>query len=370
MTPRERLLATIRRAPTDRVPISLYELCQFEGSSYASFANHEPSYARLMRVMAKQTDCLMMSEPAYHMPDVAARTEKRTRREGFSVFEETVLHTPKGELTARTRRDDNIFTTWKLEHLLKTPADIDTYMSLDFSATVDTSKMARDLQTLGDQGLLMATVADPICEAAELFAMEDFLVLAITETDLMQRFLDWLWARRRHYLAMLLKAQSRDIVFRIVGPEYGTPPYLPDRYVHAFVTQYVLRMATMIREAGGIPRVHAHGKVRYLLGELAGSDVLCVDPVEPPPDGNIPLAEAKALYGHQFTLFGNIELKVLETAEPEQVDALVQSVMADAKAGGGFVLMPTATPINIPLSPRTEQNLITMIEAGHRYGRY
>ena len=370
MTNRERLLATIHHQPADRVPISLYELSPFEGGSYAAFANKEPSYQRLLQAAAAKTDTLLMSDPVYIAPAYERCVETQTRREGKSVYQTTVLHTPKGDLTSRYRTDDDVVTTWTLEHPLKTLEDIDKYMSLDFTATVDTSKIVRDLQVLGDDGLLLVSVADPICYAAELFAMEDFLVYALTDTDVIQRFLDRLWDMVHHRLALLLKETPKDIVFRIVGPEYGTPPYLPNRYVPGFITQYVTRMATMIRQAGGIPRVHAHGKVRFLLSELAGSDVLCMDPVEPPPDGDISLQEVKALYGDQLALFGNIELKALETETPEAIDALVRSVMADGKPGGGFVLMPTASPINIPLNPRTEENLLMMIDAGHRYGQY
>ena len=63
-------------------------------------------------------------------------------------------------------------------------------------------------------------------------------------------------------------------------------------------------------------------------------------------------------------------LKELEYASAERVEQLVRTAMDEAKEGGGFILMPTATPINIPLAPKTEQNLITMIEAAHRWGRY
>ena len=63
MTSRERLLNTIYRRPTDRVPISLYELCQFEGSSYAWFANQEPSYATLMKVSKDRQYQLLGMEP-------------------------------------------------------------------------------------------------------------------------------------------------------------------------------------------------------------------------------------------------------------------------------------------------------------------
>ena len=44
--------------------------------------------------------------------------------------------------------------------------------------------------------------------------------------------------------------------------------------------------------------------------------------------------------------------------------------MDQAKAGGGFVLMPTAAPINLPLSPNTEANYKEFIDAGLEFGGY
>jgi hypothetical protein len=44
--------------------------------------------------------------------------------------------------------------------------------------------------------------------------------------------------------------------------------------------------------------------------------------------------------------------------------------MGQAKEGGGFVLIPTAGPINVPLSPRTEANYKAFIDAGLEFGRY
>lgn len=41
-----------------------------------------------------------------------------------------------------------------------------------------------------------------------------------------------------------------------------------------------------------------------------------------------------------------------------------------ATSGGGFILMPTAAPINVPLSPATEENYRAFIEAGLEFGGY
>jgi len=207
--------------------------------------------------------------------------------------------------------------------------------------------------------------------AAELFAMEAFLVLALTEPEMTQDFLDFLWdVRQKPQLEALLKEDMSDVMVRIVGPEYVTPPYLSESYFADFVTKYMYQMVPMIHDAGAISRVHSHGKIKHALSEFVKTGVMCVDPVEPIPDGDISLRDAKALYGDKMILLGNIEMKFLELATPEEVDALVKGVMDEAKAGGGFILMPTATPITIPLSSRAEESLIAMIEAGHKYGQY
>jgi hypothetical protein len=44
--------------------------------------------------------------------------------------------------------------------------------------------------------------------------------------------------------------------------------------------------------------------------------------------------------------------------------------MDDAKAGGGFVLMPTASPINNDLSPVTLRNYLQYFDSALKYGRY
>ncbi|HNT35325.1 MAG TPA: hypothetical protein PKH07_10055, partial [bacterium] len=55
--------------------------------------------------------------------------------------------------------------------------------------------------------------------------------------------------------------------------------------------------------------------------------------------------------------------------KPEQVQQAVRECMNAAKVGGGYVIMPTAAPINIPLAKKTEDNYRTFIETALEYGR-
>jgi hypothetical protein len=91
----------------------------------------------------------------------------------------------------------------------------------------------------------------------------------------------------------------------------------------------------------------------------------------PVPDGDIEVDEVKRrCQAHGVSVWSNIELKLLEQGRPDQVRAEVRKIMAQTKAGGGFVLIPTAGPINVPLAPRTEANYKAFIDAGREFGRY
>jgi len=49
---------------------------------------------------------------------------------------------------------------------------------------------------------------------------------------------------------------------------------------------------------------------------------------------------------------------------------MVKKAMVDAKRGSGFILMPTACPINVPLSKITQENYMQMLESAEKYGNY
>ncbi|HYF75122.1 MAG TPA: uroporphyrinogen decarboxylase family protein [Candidatus Nitrosocosmicus sp.] len=367
MNSKERLLKCIKREPIDRVPISTYELV---GWNSEAWENKEPSYRKLMDAIRELTDCIYMLDPEMkHKPHSMIEQEEWT--EGESHFTKRSYHTPKGELVSLNRIDNGIHTTWTLKHMLEGIEDIDKLLSMPYEPPeIHMDRFFSEKDKLGEKGLMMISIGDPICSAAEFFEMGTFLMYAITDPDKIKYFLDALHERQMHDLRRILKHDVRDVIFRICGPEYATPPYLSPDYFHNYVTCYLMEICREIRAAGGIPRIHSHGKIRKVLDQFAMTDALGLDPVEPQPDGDISLGEVKSLYGDRFCLFGNIELKELEHSDKKQVDYLVRQAMNEGKEGGGFVLMPTAAPINTPLSQKTEENYLQMIESAHKYGRY
>ena len=367
MSSKERLLRCINHEPVDRVPISTYEL---NGHNKDSWENKDPSYLRLMDMIREYTDCMYMYGLNEKTPN-KQNIETESWRKGASVYSRCILRTSRGDLESLYRKDDAIHTTWTLKHFLEDIDDIDTYLSFPYETAVyDMDKFAKDKAELGDKGLMMITIPDPVCIAAELFEMSTFLVHTMTEYDKIKYFLDAIHERQMCSLKELLKYDVKDVIFRICGPEYATPPYLSPDYFYDIVTCYLIKTCDEIKQAGGIPRIHSHGKIGSVINQFAKTEAMALDPLEPPPDGDIDLKTIKSLYGKKFCLMGNIELKELETESPERIDKLVKNALSDAMHEGGFVLMTTASPINVPLSPKTEKNYFQMIKSAHEYGKY
>ncbi len=373
MTCRERLLRTLRREPVDRVLISTYEL---HGFNPDSFENRHPSYKRLMDKIRADTDCLYMWgwDPWAACSLWEGREE---RNPDGSVTYYSRLRTPKGDLTKTQRRHPNVHTTWTIEHLLKTPEDIERYLSvLPEMFRIDDAKVRQAAESytiaeerVGDHGIVMNSGGDPSAYVPDLFEFGTFTLMCVQYRDLIMELIEAF--KEPVYTKSRIEAEHHwGDVYRLCGPEYYTMPYLPTEFFAEMVVPGCTETIRILEDGGIFVRLHCHGRIREALPHIVATGAKGLDPIEPPPDGDITLSEVKDQYGDKLVLFGNTELKVLEHGEPEQVDETVRNQMDAAKAGGGYVLMPTAAPITEPLPAKTERNYFVWIDAGLKYGTY
>ena len=197
-------------------------------------------------------------------------------------------------LTSRQRRDPDINTVWTIEPLLKDVDDLRAFLEVPAptpGGVVDPRAVIKAEEQLRDTGIVMIDTPDPLCLAASLFDMAEHTVLAMTEQTLfhrlLERFAAVLWAKTE---AVAEALPGR--LWRIYGPEYASPPYLPphlfDRYVMGYEGDYVER----IHAAGAFVRLHCHGRVRAILPKFVALGADATDPVEAPPSGDVELAEA------------------------------------------------------------------------------
>jgi hypothetical protein len=374
-------MATLRGEPVDRPPVNFYEIDavnQDPGNRDPFNIFSDPSWKPVLDLARDHSDRIaMLGAGAYWRaaaPDPCAeRTEWQQR-----VDEQGHRHTTRivrvdgRELRSRSYRDPDVLTSWQHEHLLKDAADLEAWLSVpetDPSGTVDVSGFLAIEESMGESGIAMLDTADPLCIAADLFDMATFTVVAFTEPRLFRRALDRVAAR----LYPMVEAVARALpgrLWRVVGPEYACPPYLPPELFEEYVVGYDTPIVEAIQRYGGFARMHCHGRIDAVLERIAATGCLAIDPIEPPPQGDVQLADVRRRVGEQMVLFGNLEASDLENLPEDQFARKVDRALEEGTdgPGRGFVLMPSSCPYGRRVGDRARRNYEVMLERTLAFG--
>ena len=378
MTRKERLMATLRGEPVDRAPVCFYELNgidQNEGSRDPFHIYTHPSWRTLLELTREKTDLIVMRGPRFQRGGPDALEELTTRREHIggdgARYATTEIRAGKRVLTSRTKRHPDIDTTWTTEHLLKDEEDLEAWLALPEeggTGAADFRHFAETEARLGDTGIMMIDIADALCHVAQLFSMADFTVIALTERALFHRALEKVQER----LLQRVEAVARGWpgrLWRIVGPEYAAPPYLPPRLYEEYIVKYDRSLVDIIHKYGGFARLHQHGRLKDTLDMIARTGCMGLDPIEPPPQGDVSLEYVKRRYGEQLVLFGNLEASDIETLSESAFAQKVQTALEEgtADSGRGFVLMPSSCPYGRVLSDTALKNYYKLMEVHEKF---
>src|SRR5699024_4540190 len=101
-------------------------------------------------------------------------------------------------------------------------------------------------------------------------------------------------------------------------------PFLSNEYFEKYVVKYDKPLIRLIHDYGQYARIHAHGKVKTVLKYMLDMETDATDPLEAPISGDLTLAEAKQICGDKMCLFGNIQLKDLETMPAGRMREIVK----------------------------------------------
>ena len=371
MTRRERLMSTLRGGSVDRPAVSFYEIggLPMDPDDPAPFNVHNgPGWRELLQFAEEETDLIRMRAPTLRpAPENCMEAFRRVEVElrGGSRFTRTTYEVGGRTLTSLTRLDPDVDTVWTLEHLLKGPADVEAYLQLPdevFAYEVSIEALEAEEVRLGDAGIVMVDIADPLCHAAGLFSMADYTVLALTEPALFHRLLE----QAARHVYPVVEAVARAFpghLWRVVGSEYASEPLLPARLYREYMVRYTQPIVETIQRYGGYARIHSHGRLRSILDDIASMVPAGLDPLEPPPQGDMTLSEVRRAVGEQMVLFGNIEASEIELLSEDAFEARVCQALQEGTAGEGrgFVLMPSSCPYGREISPRVMANYETMV---------
>jgi uroporphyrinogen-III decarboxylase len=371
MTPRQRLMATLRGESVDRPAVCFYEI----GGVHMDPADpdpfniyNSPSWLPLLELAENETDLIRMrSAKSKPSPNNLREEFFQTQEwiEDNSRFTRTVVHVGGRRLTQLIRRDAGIDTNWVIEHPLKDVEDLRAYLQLPgeaFAHDCSVENLIAEDDAVGENGIVMVDTADPLCIAASLFGMEDYILAAFSEPELFHRLLE-MCAVPIYSMVEQVAREFPGHLWRIYGPEYAAVPYLPPRLFEDYVVRYTGPVVRMIESHGGFARIHCHGRIRAALPAILRMGPSALDPVEPPPQGDITLDEVRREYGKDLVLFGNLEISDIENTPPAEFEKIVAKSLREGTQGEGrgFVLMPSACPYGREITPTTLANYRTMV---------
>lgn len=361
MNVRDRFLKTVRGETADRVPLDLprthrntrEQIAEIDDPGRREIAERVFPYHIASWGVPTGVNRYLVTPPQ------RIREVRRERTDGGTVTT-TEIDTPKGTLTAVTGKNALTETTWTLKYPCETIEDIKAIMSVPWElpegiAPPDESQKPADFD---ERYIARAGVSSPMVCVGGMMRYERFLELCATEFELMKDCTAICLERILDVLDVVLAAKNVDYVW-MGGCEWLTPPMGSPRLYEALVQGPEAAVIERIHAGGALSHVHCHGNVRSTLEAAIARGADLFEPVEPPPDGDITLAEAKAVVDGRMTLAGNVEARVLEYGTAEEVEAACRAAFAGCKER--FVFSTTAGPYG-PMSEVMLRNYRIMMD--------
>ncbi|MBN1349484.1 hypothetical protein JXJ21_08755 [candidate division KSB1 bacterium] len=358
MTPRERLLATARGDWADRVPLFL------EGFHFTSADEiNETAKRKIFERISEQIH-FFHSIPSYInrylvTPPQCIKTVSQKRENG-NVTTTSVISTPKGKLTAVTSENTVSRTLWTIKYPVETLVDIEKIRLIRWELPEELVPpgLANLPAGFNARGIVHTGVSSPFVCVAGMMPYDTFLEFCASELNLLRELSEQCMERILRILDVLLAQNTIEWVW-MGGCEWITPPMASAEIYDALVQQFEKPVIARIHAAGAISHVHCHGNVRTTLEKVIARGGDFFEPVEPPPDGDISFAEAKALANGRITLAGNIESRILENDNAAAVERATRAAFEGGKYR--MVLRNTACPISL-MTPRMIQNYHRLID--------
>ncbi len=353
---RDGILAKLRGRPAACIPFATYNLHPFGPHG------KNASYAGLLEVVQAKAGMIAKHEP--RRVGGSGSRESFSERSPSETRHTTLWHTPRGDLRAVT-----VVPTgqpgYVVEHFVKDDEDIERVLSAPAAEyDYDLTETRRLLEAMGDRGVLYTSFAEPMYTAASLFDFEEFVIRCHTDADRMDALIAFLGEQICAQVERLAAAcEGLPIVFYTAGPEVATPPMLPPAVFARFVTPHVKRLVAILHRHGHVAGIHCHGRVRLVLDEVLETGADFLEPIEPPNQGDIGLAELLERVGDRMCLMGHIQDQEFYLGQPGHMRRRVEEIAALVPPTARYIMTPTCTPFQYPVAPHYAAAYREWIEA-------
>lgn len=363
LTSRQRLLRLWNGQEIDRVPIWL--LAPYHPLEYYADIYNIPAYRPVTAAIERFCDTMDRRRPdlgfCYNAnPEILRTSIDGPGRTGTRV-------TYRDLTFEKSVTQENGYTTIKF--YVDEPDMLEKIAEIPYIPPCpDRETLLREKEELGERGLLMMDLGDPLEPLYHLCSAENFCIWTLTDLDSLLRFTDVMAERVLEVYRRYLELDIADAYF-IVGAEFAGPPMVDPKLFNTLSSRYLKRVVDLIHQYGKIAIIHYHGNLSRVLEGFKEVEPDGLHTIEAPPVGDCTITQARSALGPHTVLIGNIQYDDLERRSQDEIRQMVRDVMEEGKAAGRFILSPTAGPYCAQPSARLIQNYLAFIEAGIRYGK-
>ena len=333
--------------------------------------HEKPSFQQLAEIAREHQPDLMMHWGPRSEGGQEIATDSETRACGHEGFVEdvTVIHTPKGDLVRAHLRSLEGKPGYASKYLLETPEDAEKWLSIPWTPPkIDVSDWRPALERMGDDGVLIIGFAEPMYAINQLTGSKVWAYWLIEERELLHHLVAEAQRRTLYFVKEMLAAGVEG-VYGYVGPELCIPPLASPGDFDDLVARYDKPIHDLIHDAGGLIWVHCHGKMGPVLERFADEGVDCLNPLEPPPMGDVTIAEARKRVGDRMSFDGGIEVGDVETRTPAEIEQLAADAIWQSE-GTGLILSLSSDLSHLPVLERQVlENLRTFLATARREGQ-
>jgi hypothetical protein len=211
-----------------------------------------------------------------------------------------------------------------------------------FFQTIDLVKAA-----VGDEISVHGEVFSPFTHFMELLGYEQALTSLLADGGKAHALLDrlgdasvaWAVAQARHGVDAVL-----------ISSAFAGGSFISPRMYREFVVPYERRVTDAVKALRVPVYTHTCGKIGDRLELMLETGTQGIDTLDPPPLGNVELAEAKRIIGDRLFIKGNMDSVALLACQiPDQVIALATACLRAGAPGGGYILSTACS-----VAPRVE----------------
>ncbi len=366
MSIRERLVRAIRHEPVDRTPVMTYNFHPFTDNWHqrpdGTFEGPSQYQPLMDAVLSREVGMLLKANADRH-GELTERTKREVAHRGTAIVTKTTVDTPKGPIFEVFEQQPGN-PGYHTKHLIESDEERERYLSLpNEPARISMDRALERYERLGDLGLVYMGYEDPMYTVARLFDFEDFCIRCSDELDAVNAMVSREFHRIGQELdAMLAQARGTEMLFYTAGTEYLTPPMFGPESFRALIMPYEPALVAKIKNAGQLSGIHCHGRVRLVLDQFMEMGIHALEPIEPPPQGDIGLAEALETVNGDLCLMGYIQDQDLYTAKPGDMARKVGEILEITDGRSGYIMTSSATPFMDDPPAAFVRNYIEYIE--------